>query len=161
MKVRPLIQSDWDAVRNIYKDGIDTGIATFETQVPDWKAWDAKFLKKCRLVAEEKGKVLGWAVLSPTSKRWVYRGVAEVTIYVDTKCTQKGIGSVLMASLIKVSEKEKFWTLQSVIFAENKISIHLHEKFDFRIVGIREKIAQRDGIWKDTVLMERRSKKVG
>lgn len=100
----------------------------------------------------------GWATLSATSKREVYRGVAEVSIYVDLNCIQKGIGSVLMSALIKSSEEEKFWTLQSTVFTENKGSILLHQKFGFRVVGHREKIAKRDGEWKDTILLERRSR---
>ncbi len=157
MIVRALQKEDWPAVRDIYQAGIDTGIATFETQVPDWESWNNKFLTECRLVATEKGVVKGWAVLSSVSKRKVYRGVAEVSVYIDLKCTQQGIGSVLMEELIKASEKEKFWTLQSTIFPENKASIRVHEKFGFRIVGRRERIAKRDGRWKDTILLERRS----
>jgi len=157
MKVRPFEKRDWGTVREIYQDGIETGLATFETQAPDWETWDNKFLKKCRLIVEEKKQVIGWAVLSAVSKRAVYRGVAEVSIYVDLKCTQKGIGSVLMENLIKISEAENFWTLQSTIFPENKSSIRVHEKFGFRKVGRRERIAMRDGKWKDTLLFERRS----
>ena len=157
MIVRPLKKEDWPIVRDIYQAGIDTGMATFETQVPDWETWDNKFLKKCRLVAEENKEVKGWAVLSSVSKRKVYRGVAEVSIYVDLKCTQKGIGSVLMRELIQASENENYWTLQSTIFPENKASIRVHEKFGFRIVGRRERIAERNGKWKDTILLERRS----
>lgn len=157
MKIRPLQKQDWESVRKIYQAGINTGMATFETQVPDWETWDDKFLKRCRLVVEEKEQVIGWAVLSAVSKRLVYRGVAEVSIYVDLKCTQKGIGSVLMESLVKASEEENFWTLQSTIFPENIASVRIHEKFGFRIVGRREKIAKRDGKWKDTILLERRS----
>ncbi len=157
MKIRPLQKADWPFVRQIYQEGIDTGVATFETEVPDWETWNAKFLPTCRLVVEHENKILGWAVLSAVSKRYVYRGVAEVTIYRDLKCTLKGIGSVLMSALIEVSEKEKFWTLQSSIFPENKASLHLHEKFGFRVIGRRERIAQRNGKWNDTIIMERRS----
>ena len=157
MVIRPFKKEDWESVRAIYQAGIETGIATFETHVPDWEVWDKKFLKKCRLVAEEKSKVKGWAVLSLVSKRQVYQGVAEVSIYVDLNCTQKGIGSVLMARLIEASERENFWTLQSTIFPENIASIRIHEKFGFRVVGRRERIAKRDGKWKDTILLERRS----
>ena len=157
MNIRPLYKSDWNAVKEIYQMGMDTGIATFETEVPDWETWDNKFLKKCRFVAEEDNKILGWAVLSAVSKRWVYRGVAEISIYVDLNCTQKGIGSVLMKALVEKSEEEEFWTLQSVIFLENKASIRIHEKYDFKLVGRRERIAIRDGEWKDTLLYERRS----
>ena len=160
MTIRPLEEKDWPAVRKIYKDGMDTGLATFETEVPDWKSWDAKFLQECRFVAEDDNAVVGWAVLSPTSKRYVYRGVAEVSIYVDLDHSGKGIGSALMEALIKSSEQEKFWTLQAIIFSNNQVSIRLHEKHGFRRIGIREKIAQRDGVWTDTVLLERRSQVV-
>ncbi|MFK8005771.1 MAG: N-acetyltransferase family protein [Saprospiraceae bacterium] len=161
MKIRSLQPEDWPSVRRIYQEGIETGFATFETEVPDWDTWNTKFLSTCRLVVEHDNKILGWAVLSPVSKRLVYRGVAEVTIYRDLKCTQKGIGSILMSALIECSEKENFWTLQSSIFLENKPSFYLHEKFGFRVVGKRERIAQRNGKWKDTILMERRSFIVG
>ena len=157
MKIRPLRKEDWEAIRRIYKMGMDTGLATFETEVPDWKTWDAKFLQQCRLVAEDEGKVVGWAVLSATSKRPAYRGVVEVSIYVDLNCTQKGIGYVLMNRLIHESEQEGFWTLYSAIFLENKASIRLHEKAGFRKIGFRERIAKRDGKWINTLLMERRS----
>ncbi len=156
MKIRPLQKKDWNAVRRIYQEGIDTGMATFETQVPNWETWDLKFLKKCRFVAERNGKVQGWATLSPTSKREVYRGVARVSIYVDLNCTQKGIGAVLMSTLIKSSEVENFWTSQSTVFTENKGSTLLHQKFGFRVVGYRERIAKRDGEWRDIILLERR-----
>lgn len=157
MKIRPLQKTDWPSVRRIYQEGIETGFATFETEVPDWDTWNSKFLPTCRLVLEKENKILGWAVLSSVSKRYVYRGVAEVTIYRDLKCPQKGIGSILMLALIEHSEKENFWTLQSSIFPENKPSLHLHEKFGFRKVGKRERIAQRNGKWYDTIFMERRS----
>jgi L-amino acid N-acyltransferase YncA len=157
MKIRPFQKKDWLSVRRIYEEGIDTGFATFETEVPTWETWDAKFLATCRLVLEHENRILGWAVLSAASKRYAYRGVAEVTIYRDLKCIQKGIGSVLMAALIGASEKEKFWTLQSSIFPENKPSLHLHEKFGFRVIGRRERIAQINGKWNDTIIMERRS----
>lgn len=157
MKIRPLQKEDWQTVRKIYQQGMDTGIATFETQVPDWEIWNAKFLEACRLVADADGKVVGWAALSPTSKRAVYQGVVEVTIYVDLNQTGKRIGTQLMSSLVKASEEAGFWTLQSSIFSENKSSIKLHQRAGFRIIGTRDKIAKRGGIWKDTVFLERRS----
>lgn len=157
MKIRPLQPEDWPSVRKIYQEGIETGFATFETETPDWETWNNKFILACRLILEYNDRVNGWAVLSPVSKRYVYRGVAEVTIYRDLNFGKKGIGSLLMSALIKCSEKNKFWTLQSSIFPENKASLRLHEKFGFRIVGKRERIAQRDGKWIDTVFMERRS----
>lgn len=157
MKIRPLQKEDWEAVRRIYQEGMDTGIATFETQCPDWETWDSKFLQKCRIIVEENNQVLGWAALSPTSKRSVYKGVVEVTIYIDLNQTGKGIGTKLIKALVEASEAAGFWTLQSSILSENKPSIQLHLKAGFRILGTRERIAKRDGIWKDTVFMERRS----
>lgn len=157
MRIRPLQKADWPSVQLIYQEGMDTGIATFETQVPSWESWNKKFLSSCRLVIEHEDQILGWAVLSAVSNREVYRGVAEVTIYRKLTSNLKGIGSLLLNALIKASEQEKFWTLQSTIFAENEVSIQLHKKFGFRMVGRRERIAQRDGKWKDTILMERRS----
>jgi len=157
MKIRPLQKEDWFAVQRIYQEGMDTGIATFETQCPEWETWNSKFLQKCRIVVEEDNQVLGWAALSPTSKRQVYQGVVEVTIYIDLKQTGKGIGTQLMSELVQASEEAGFWTLQSSIFSENKSSIKLHQRVGFRIIGTREKIAKRDGIWKDTVFLERRS----
>lgn len=157
MKIRPLEKKDWQTVQRIYQEGIDTGIATFETQCPNWEKWNTKFLKECRIVIEENGNVIGWAALSPTSTRAVYKGVAEVTIYIDLKQSGKGVGTKLMMALVAVSEEAGFWTLQSSIFSENKPSIQLHLKAGFRILGTRERIAKRDGIWKDTLFLERRS----
>ena len=157
MKIRPLLKEDWPIVKKIYQEGMDTGIATFETHCPDWEIWNSKFLQKCRIIVEEDGKVLGWAALSPTSKRAVYKGVVEVTIYIDLNQTGKGIGTKLMTALVEQSEQAGFWTLQSSIFSENKSSIQLHLKAGFRVLGTRERIAKRDGIWKDTVFLERRS----
>ena len=136
---------------------MDTRIATFETQVPDWKTWNSKFLATCRLVVEDHEKVVGWAALSPTSKRVVYQGVVEVTIYIDLNQTGKGVGTQLLSALVEASEAAGFWTLQSSIFTANKSSIRLHQRAGFRIIGTRHKIAKRDGIWQDTVFMERRS----
>jgi len=158
MKIRPLEKEDWQTVQRIYQEGMDTGIATFETQCPDWKTWDSKFLQSCRIVVEENNQILGWAALTPTSKRAVYKGVVEVTIYIDLNQTGRGIGTKLMTALVEASEAAGFWTLQSSILSENKPSIQLHLKAGFRILGTREKIAKRDGIWKDTVFLERRSK---
>ena len=119
-------KEDWQVVQKIYQEGMDTGIATFETQCPDWETWNSKFLQKCRIVVEKDNQILGWAALSPTSKRLVYKGVVEVTIYIDLKQTGKGIGTLLMSALVQASEEAGFWTLQSSIFSENKSSIKLH-----------------------------------
>ncbi len=157
--IRTFKKEDWTSVSKIYAEGIATGIATFETKVPTFDIWDDKFIKKCRLVAEVDKDVVGFAVLSQVSKRAVYKGVAEVTIYIAKNQRGQGIGKQLLDALVIESEKEGFWTLQAGIFAENKVSIQLHKHCGFRVVGIREKIGQRDGIWHDNVLMERRSSK--
>lgn len=148
------------AVSKIYFDGLATGVASFETEVPPWELWDQKFLKTCRHVAIVQNEVAGWCALSAVSNRQVYAGVAENTIYIATKFQGKGIGKALLKYLISESEKAGFWTLQAGIFPQNKPSIKLHENCGFRTIGIREKIAQRDGKWYDNVLMERRSKSV-
>lgn len=153
---------DWDEVRRIYQEGIDTGLATFETTVPDWQTWTAGKRPDCRLVARgEDGRVLGWAALSPTSKRDVYKGVCEVSVYVGEDARGRGLGRMLLGALVDASEEAGVWTLQSSIFPENKASVALHEAYGFRVVGRRERIAQLQGVWRDTVVMERRSKIVG
>ncbi|GKX66233.1 GNAT family N-acetyltransferase [Inconstantimicrobium mannanitabidum] len=151
--------SDWNEVSKIYLEGINTGIATFQNSIPTFEEWDNGHVKTCRLVAKSNDKVLGFAVLSPTSSRCVYRGVAEVSIYIGENYRGLGIGKALMANLIKLSEENNFWTLQSGIIRENTASIELHKKCGFREIGVREKVAKMDnGVWHDTVLMERRSK---
>lgn len=157
VKFRPLTYNDWDQVAAIFRQGLETGNATFETQVPSWESWDAAHIQSCRVVAEIENVVVGWAALSPVSSRKVYAGVAEVSIYISNDFKGKGIGSHLMKKLVDESEKSGFWTLQAGIFRENVISIKLHQDSGFRIVGYREKIAQLNGIWKDTVLLERRA----
>lgn len=158
ISIRPLIKEDWASVSRIYAEGIATGIATFETEVPSWEEWNEKFVPECRLVIQRGDNIVGFAALSKVSKRIVYSGVAEVTIYVDEAYRGKGFGKVLLEALITESEKEGYWTLQSGIFKENKASIHLHEKCGFRIVGTREKIGNLFGKWHDNVLLERRRK---
>jgi len=158
LTIRTFKKQDWASVSKIYAEGIATGIATFETEVPSYDIWDDKFIKSCRLVAEVDKDVVGFAILSQVSKREVYKGVAEVTIYIAENQRGKGVGKQLLDALVIESEKEGFWTLQAGIFAENKASIQLHKHCGFRVVGVREKIGQRDGIWHDNVLMERRSK---
>ena len=154
LRVRPFQEADWPIVQRIYTEGIATGIATFETQAPEWATWDAKYLNVCRLVAVEGDEIKGWAALTPFSKREVYQGVAEVSLYIAEKARGSGIGLRLLLQLVQKARLEGFWTLQAAIFPENKASIHIHEKAGFRKVGVREKIAQRDGAWKDNVLME-------
>jgi len=154
--VRELYQEDYSFCADIYQEGLDTGIATFETQVPDWKTWDAKFLKQCRYVATLNNEIVGWIALSPFSHREVYRGVAEVTLYIARSSQRKGIGIALLQYIINESQKREFWTLQAKIFAQNTKSLSLFSKCGFRQVGVRKKIAMRDGLWHDNVLMELR-----
>ncbi len=156
--VRPLLKSDWDAVSNIYREGIATGMATFETVCPDWNQWHKKYLTSCRIVALYGGDVVGFGVLAPVSKRAVYKGVAEVSVYVSPEFWGKQIGETVLRTLIEKSESEGLWTLQASIFSENKASINLHVKCGFRIVGIRQKIGQLNGKWYDNHFLERRSK---
>ena len=159
--IRELHDNDAAAVLDIYRQGLDTGEASFETEPPDWAGWCKKYHDFCRLVFERDGEVLGWAALAPVSARNCYRGVAEVSIYVATAAAGGGIGSQLMAAIVEASEKNGIWTLYSSIFPENEATRQLHLKHGFREVGIRERIAQRDGRWRDTLILERRSTKVG
>lgn len=150
--------SDWEQVREIYLQGIRTGHATFETEAPSWERWDEAHLPIARLVMREGGSVLGWAALSPVSKRQVYRGVAEVTVYVAENARGQGIGRVLLEALIAEAEANGIWTLQASIFPENVASVELHRRCGFREVGRRERIAMLQNVWRDTLLLERRSK---
>ena len=161
MAIRELQAADWPAVRAIYAEGLATGQATFETTPPEWTAWDAAHLSDCRFIAEESGKVCGWAALTPVSGRCVYAGVAEVSVYVAGVARGKGVGGQLLERLIIASEQAGRWTLQAGIFPENVASVRLHLKAGFRLVGHRERIGQLQGVWRDTVLLERRSTTVG
>ena len=161
MNIRNMQSLDWDEVSRIYKQGIETGFATFEQQVPSYENWDGAHVKSCRLVAEEAGKVLGWAALSHVSSRCVYGGVAEVSVYIGKQSRGKGVGKALLKKLITESENAGFWTIQSGIFPENAPSIALHEKVGFRFIGKRERVAKIHGIWKDNLLFEKRSDKIG
>jgi L-amino acid N-acyltransferase YncA len=161
LEIGPLTINDWEAVRSIYVAGIETGNATFQQSAPDWEEWDAGHLRDCRLVARRAQEVVGWAALSPVSKRPVYRGVAEVSIYIAEMARGHGIGAQLMAALIAASESEGIWTLQAGIFPENRASIALHARAGFRIVGTRSRLGCMNGQWRDVVLMERRSLNVG
>lgn len=152
---------DWEAVRAIYEEGIAAGIATFETTVPDWDLWNVFHLKICRLVVRAGNEVLGWAALNTISHRQAYSGVAEVSIYVAEKAQNIGIGKELLGRLVEESEKEGIWTLQAGIFPENKASIAIHKAVGFREVGYRERIGQLNGVWKDVILLERRTKTTG
>jgi L-amino acid N-acyltransferase YncA len=148
--------NDWEQVRSIYLEGIRTRNATFETDAPSWEKWDQGHLPIARLVMRDEEGVLGWAALSPVSNREVYRGVVEVTVYVAENARGKGIGRALLEALIAESEKNGIWTLQASIFPENTASIELHLKCGFREVGRRERIAMLNGVWRDTLLLERR-----
>jgi L-amino acid N-acyltransferase YncA len=161
INIIPMLKEHWKEVSRIYRVGIKTGIATFEKEVPGWSKWDASHLKDCRWVALKQGKVAGWAALSKVSDRCCYKGVAEVSIYVDPYLHHEGIGSQLLEKLISSSEKQCIWTLQAGIFSENIPSINLHRKLGFRILGIREKLGKLNDTWKDVMFMERRSKRVG
>ena len=159
--IEKLEPEDWPAVRTIYEEGIATGNATFETQVPDWEDWDANHLRDCRLVARMGGQIVGWGALSPVSGRCVYAGVAEVSVYVAARARGQGIGKRLLRALIAVSERQGIWTLQAGVFPENEASIALHERCGFRKVGTRAGLGQLKGVWRDVVLLERRSETVG
>jgi phosphinothricin acetyltransferase len=152
---------DWEMVRAIYQEGLETRNASFELEVPSWEEWDKKHHQECRLVYRDGKEILGWAALSPTSARWVYRGVAEVSIYIKQGQYRKGIGRKLLQALVECSEEKGIWTLQGGIFPENVASIRLHEECGFRLVGRREKVGKHFGTWRDTVILERRSKKAG
>ncbi len=157
MKIREMKPTDWERVEAIYLEAIATGYATFDTESPGWENWTNHHLEACRLVAEHEGEVIGWAALLPVSSRMVYQGVAEVAIYVGKQSRGKGIGKQLLKTLIIASESDGFWTLESQIFPENKVGLALHLKNGFSKVGIRKKIGQHDGVWKDNILLERRS----
>jgi phosphinothricin acetyltransferase len=161
MKIRPMLPGDWPEVARIYSEGISTGFATFEKQVPAYETWDKAHVPSCRLIAAEGDTVLGWAALSPVSGRCVYGGVAEVSVYVGKDHQGKGIGKALLAELVRESERAGFWTLQSGIFPENVGSVQIHLHCGFRKIGYRERIGQLDGVWKDNLIFERRSTKVG
>ena len=153
--IRDLQPDDWTEVAAIYRDGMRDGLATFETEVPSWNAWHAAH--PIRVVAELDERVIGWAALGPVSSRWSYRGVAESSVYVGRDHHGRGVGRGLMEDLIEKSEGAGIWTIQTSIFPENTASLKLHHAVDFRDVGVRKRIGKRDGLWRDTVLLERRS----
>ena len=158
---RQLEAADWEGVRAIYLEGIATGQATFETEAPSWEAWDADHLQFARLVALANDELCGWAALSPVSKRLAYAGVAEVSVYVSGKFRKQGIGTRLLQCLIIESEQHGIWTLQASVFPENVGTVALHKRCGFREVGRRARIGRLNGIWRDTILLERRSDLVG
>jgi L-amino acid N-acyltransferase YncA len=154
--LRALTEDDWTAVAEIYWDGMRDGLATFETEVPSWEGWDAAHLAGHRLVAETYAEVVGWAALSPASSRRCYAGVVENSVYVAREVRGHGVGRALLHALISGARAAGIWTIQTSIFPENRASLALHEACGFRVVGRRERIAKRDGIWRDTLLLERR-----
>jgi L-amino acid N-acyltransferase YncA len=153
-EIRDVRPDDWSRVAEIYWDGMRDGLATFETEVPTWQQWDAAH--SLRLVAEVDGEVVGWAALAPVSKRRCYGGVTENTVYVAREARGLGVGRALLEKLIAQARKAGIWTIQASIFPENRASLALHERCGFRVVGTRERIAKRDGLWRDTVLLEKR-----
>jgi phosphinothricin acetyltransferase len=159
--IETLQLADWACVRAIYLEGIATGQATFEQNAPDWETWTSKQLPRCRLIARHEGRVIGWAALTPYSTRAVYAGVAEVSLYVAGDARGRGAGRRLLAALVECSEAAGIWTLQAGIFPENGASVRVHELCGFRVVGRRDRIGQMNGQWRDVLLLERRSQKVG
>jgi phosphinothricin acetyltransferase len=157
----PMLASDWPTVREIYLEGIATRQGTFETEAPKWEAWDASHLPFARLVARQGETVVGWAALSPVSSRQAYAGVAEVSVYIAQSQRGCGLGRQLLEALISDSETNGIWSLQAVMFPENAASVALHRRCGFREVGRRERIGKLDGMWRDTILLERRSERIG
>jgi phosphinothricin acetyltransferase len=160
LEIRDLTALDWREVASIFQDGIDSGVATFETDVPAWEAWDAAH-SDVRVVAELEGRVAGWAALSPYSDRRCYRGVAEDSVYVAAWAQGRGVGRALLEELIARAEAAGIWTLQAGIFPENKPSLRLHLGCGFRLVGVRERLGEANGEWRDVLLLERRSEVIG
>lgn len=161
VQVREMLPEHYPQVQAIYESGMATGLATHETTVPEWAEWDAAHMKSCRFVATLQDRVVGWAALTPVSGRCVYQGVAEDSVYVHPDLKGRGVGKTLLGELVKASEQAGIWTLQAGILVENVASIKLHERCGFRVVGVRERLGQLRGQWRDTCLLERRSKTVG
>lgn len=156
-KVRTMNKDDWASVVDIYYQGMQTNIATFNISCPTYEEWDKSHISECRFVAEYDGDVVGWTALSPVSTRECYKGVVEESIYVDSNHWSKGVGALLIQTLLEESEKNGFWTVQSIIIQSNTASLKLHEKCGFRSVGYRERIAKdRFGVWRNTIMMEHR-----
>jgi L-amino acid N-acyltransferase YncA len=156
LSIRPLVAEDWADVSRIYAAGLETGVASFETRVPSGEEWDAGHREAPRLAAETGGMVSGWTAVSPVSPRECYRGVVEHSVYVDPGVQGRGIGKALLLRLLADAAAHGIWTIQTSIIASNEPSLRVHEAVGFRVVGRRERIAQRDGVWHDTVLLERR-----
>jgi phosphinothricin acetyltransferase len=160
MEARDFRPGDWPEVARIYEQGIATGNATFETEVPSWEDWDGAHLPGQRFVAERDGRVVGWIALAPVSSRACYRGVAEISVYVEEGARGGGVGSQLLAAVVESAERAGIWSLQTSVFPENGASLALLQRFGFRVVGTRERIGRLHGVWRNTVLVERRSEVV-
>jgi phosphinothricin acetyltransferase len=158
-RIEPLRPADWPAVAAIYAEGIATGNATFETEVPSWERWDASHLAEQRLVARAgpANEVVAWAALAPVSDRCAYAGVAENSVYVAKRAQGLGVGRQLLIALVERAENAGIWTVQTGIFPENSASLALHRQCGFRVIGVRERIGQLNGRWRDVVFLERRS----
>jgi phosphinothricin acetyltransferase len=158
MLIRQMTDQDWASVAAIYRAGIETGHATFETEVPEWDEWDAAHLPALRLVAVDVTDTpLGWVAASPVSDRCVYGGVVEHGIYIDPGARGTGVGTALLGAFVAASEVAGIWTVQTGIFPENTASLALHRKGGFRVVGTRERIGRHNGVWRDVTWVERRS----
>jgi phosphinothricin acetyltransferase len=156
LRIEPLREDDWPAVAAIYREGIEGRLATFETDVPEWSVWDEAHLREHRLVARTGEEIVGWAALTPVSRRPVYAGVADLSVYVAASARGKGVGRVLLAALVESARAGGLWTLQAGVFPENEASLALHRSLGFRDVGVRERIGRLDGVWRDVVLLELR-----
>jgi L-amino acid N-acyltransferase YncA len=156
LRIEPLLEDDWPAVAEIYREGIATRQATFETEVPEWNAWDEAHLPEHRLVARLGQVVVGWAALMPVSRRAVYAGVADLSVYVAAAARGRGVGRALLEALVDSARAGGLWTLQAGVFPENGASLALHRSLGFRQVGVRERIGRLDGEWRDVVLLELR-----
>ena len=156
-ELRQLEADDWPAVHDIHREGIRSGLATFEVEAPTWDEWDAAHHREHRLVAEMGDRIVGWAALAPLSSRRVYAGVAEDSVYVTADAQGRGVGGALLSALVAGAEAAGIWTIEAGIFPENGASIAVHQRCGFRIVGVRERLGRRDGLWRDVLLLERRS----